>query len=294
MCHGCQVVRVSAVVLLALSLGIVNCDYSEAEQFAPAQTAAKTEAHTISDYFMDDVDISYFTQTNIHDLYNAITEQHSKTNELSDLPAGARSGVHLLQTGLAGPQKVAALCDLDADGGRWTVIQRRDDIEPRENFYRNWTAYRAGFGRLDGEFWWGLDKMSALTAATDRSYELRVNLEDFEGRRRHALYGQFSIAPESDGFRLHVSNYSGDAGDSLSTHSGQRFTTYDRDHDPYAGNCARSHRGGWWYHEKCLQSNLNGVYFKKYRADNTRGITWTTFHNSFYSLKTVTMKIRPT
>ncbi|KAF0294656.1 Angiopoietin-related protein 6 [Amphibalanus amphitrite] len=214
--------------------------------------------------------------------------------DCSDLPAGARSGVHLLQTGLAGPQKVAALCDLDADGGRWTVIQRRDDIEPRENFYRNWTAYRAGFGRLDGEFWWGLDKMSALTAATDRSYELRVNLEDFEGRRRHALYGQFSIAPESDGFRLHVSNYSGDAGDSLSTHSGQRFTTYDRDHDPYAGNCARSHRGGWWYHEKCLQSNLNGVYFKKYRADNTRGITWTTFHNSFYSLKTVTMKIRPT
>lgn len=40
----------------------------------------------------------------------------------------------------------------------------------------------------------------------------------------------FRVGPESDGFRLHVANYSGTAGDALTYfHSGRRFSTYDRD-----------------------------------------------------------------
>ena len=52
--------------------------------------------------------------------------------------------------------------------------------------------------------------LHALTGA--RNYRLRIDLEDFEGNRRFAVYSQFAVGPESDGFRLTVSGYSGNAG----------------------------------------------------------------------------------
>jgi len=46
------------------------------------------------------------------------------------------------------------------------------------DFYRNWTAYKNGFGDMDGEIFLGLDKIHALT--TERKQELLVVFEDFE------------------------------------------------------------------------------------------------------------------
>ena len=43
-------------------------------------------------------------------------------------------------------------------------------------------------------------------------YELRVNLEDFEGNKRFAKYSHFRIGNEADGYRLTVSGYTGNAG----------------------------------------------------------------------------------
>ncbi|UYV65822.1 hypothetical protein LAZ67_3005564 [Cordylochernes scorpioides] len=47
-------------------------------------------------------------------------------------------------------------CDMETDGGGWTVFQRRGQFNnPQDYFYRNWTDYRRGFGNLEKEFWLG-------------------------------------------------------------------------------------------------------------------------------------------
>lgn len=48
-------------------------------------------------------------------------------------------------------------CDLETDGGGWTVFQRRAESEQRnDEFYRPWVDYVRGFGWLDKSFWLGM------------------------------------------------------------------------------------------------------------------------------------------
>ena len=46
-------------------------------------------------------------------------------------------------------------------------------------------------------------------------YELKFDLQDFEGNTTYALYDNFSLSSEEDYFRLSIGNYSGNAGSSL-------------------------------------------------------------------------------
>ncbi|XP_037084569.1 microfibril-associated glycoprotein 4-like [Pollicipes pollicipes] len=212
--------------------------------------------------------------------------------DCSDLPTGSPSGVY--RAWLSGlPRPVPVYCDMSKDGGRWTVFQRRADITPRQNFYLNWQSYRTGFGKLDGEFWWGNEHLFRLTSQGGRRYQLRINLEDFKGGKRYALYWTFKIGPESDGYRLHVSGYEGNAGDSFRFHNNQRFSTYDRNNQRrQRRNCAQSFKGAWWYRD-CHHSNLNGRYLSGPHKSFADGIEWLHWTGHHYSLKAVEMKIRP-
>ncbi|XP_039990440.1 microfibril-associated glycoprotein 4-like isoform X2 [Xiphias gladius] len=194
----------------------------------------------------------------------------------------------------AGPTSpVQVYCDMSKDGidnsaEKWTVIQRRQD--GTVNFFMKWDHYKTGFGSATGEYWLGLETMHLLTQA--KNYELRVDMEDFEGQKVFAEYSSFSVGPESEGYMLNLGRFTrGAAGDSLSLHNGQKFTTTDKDQDTHGQNCARLCYGGFWY-SGCFGANPNGVYTWG-PSPRAAGVQWNTFKGLEYSLKTMVMKIRP-
>ncbi|XP_063961222.1 fibrinogen C domain-containing protein 1-like [Lytechinus pictus] len=177
---------------------------------------------------------------------------------------------------------------MDTDGGGWTVFQRREDGST--NFFRTWIEYHYGFGQLSGEHWLGNSKLHRLTS--QRSYELRVDLEDFEGEKSYASYDHFAVEDERDGYRLSLRGFNGTAGDSLLYHHGQPFSTRDRDDDASKGNCAKLYSGAWWF-QRCHFSNLNGKYYEGGKL-SSKGTAWYHWKNTYYSVKRSEMKIRPT
>jgi len=166
----------------------------------------------------------------------------------------------------------------------WIIIQQH--LGFTFDWQLPWADYKAGFGSIDADFWLGLDKVHLLTSS--QPYRLRVEVQKRSTNLWYsAEYWSFKIGDElNDKYRLEVSGYSGDAGDSLQYegdhgndedddddnerliglwveqyegdydgnlrfgiyyHNGMSFTTYDQDNDYFGGNCASGRGGGWWY-----------------------------------------------
>ncbi|CAK6971148.1 microfibril-associated glycoprotein 4-like [Scomber scombrus] len=179
-------------------------------------------------------------------------------------------------------------CEGEPDGGKWTVIQRR--MDGSINFYRGWDQYKTGFGQASGEYWLGLENIHLLTQR--KSYELRIEMEDFEGAKAYVHYSSFSVGPEQEGYKLSFSGFKdGGAGPSLTEHDGQKFSTFDKDQDTHSSNCAKTYLGGWWYGE-CHSVNVNGMYLWGSSIYGI-GINWSSWKGYEYSLKAIAMKIRP-
>ncbi|XP_076615169.1 microfibril-associated glycoprotein 4-like isoform X2 [Chaetodon auriga] len=200
-----------------------------------------------------------------------------------------RSGVYTIYP-LGERSAVQVYCDMQSEGGGWTVIQRR--MDGSVNFYRHWDQYKMGFGNAAGEYWLGLDNLNYLTR--NRKYELLVDMEDFEGAKALAQYSSFSVDSECDGYMLHVSGFmGGEAGDGMKHHDGLKFSTFDKDQDNWPDNCARKFLGAFWYNS-CHTTNPNGIY--RWGADKTLyavGVEWREWKGHDYSLKAISMKIRP-
>ncbi|GLV33870.1 uncharacterized protein CBL_11246 [Carabus blaptoides fortunei] len=204
---------------------------------------------------------------------------------------GTKSGVYRIQP----PQATVPFfvyCDLETNGGGWTVLQKRTD--GTLEFYKGWHDYKHGFGNIGGEFWLGLEKMHLLT--NFRVNEIYIELENFALEKKYATYSAFAIGAEVEGYPISfLGAYDGTAGDSLLYHAGQKFSTYDVDHDNWAeGNCAQSHTGAWWYNG-CDTSNLNGRYLNGELPDQYeyQGVYWYEWQGPKYSLKSSKIMIRP-
>ncbi|XP_038069176.1 ficolin-3-like [Patiria miniata] len=203
------------------------------------------------------------------------------------------SGVYTIQHG---DQDMQVYCRMEPESGKgFIVFQRRQDGSV--SFNRIWREYTEGFGDLTGEFWLGNQKLHSLTR--NRGWELVITLRAFNGDEARVRYGFFLVDSSEYNYRLDVSGFiaeGGDAGDSLSVHYRQHFSTRDADNDDVSlENCAQKFHGGWWYkgcHGDSFKSNLNGLYYNDATVADYMGIQWVTWKGKQVSLKGTEMMTR--
>ncbi|XP_027892943.1 angiopoietin-1 [Xiphophorus couchianus] len=217
-------------------------------------------------------------------------DEEKKFGDCADLyKAGFhKNSVYTIQINPQETKKV--YCNMEAAGGGWTVVQRREDGS--QDFQRTWKEYKLGFGSLLAEHWLGNEHIYQLTSR--RQNVLRIELTDWDGHQAFSLYDRFQIGNEKQNYRLFLKSHSGTAGkqSSLVIH-GADFSTKDQDNDNCSCKCALMLTGGWWF-DACGPSNLNGLYFSRgQHLGKLNGIKWHYFKGPSYSLRGTTMMIRP-
>lgn len=81
-------------------------------------------------------------------------------------------------------------------------------------------------------------------------------------------------------------------GDGLNYNTNMKFSTRDQDNDECDCDCANERRSAWWF-DYCAFANPNGLYTDSEKTGSTYYIMWSKWKNSYMSLKTMQLMIRP-
>ncbi|XP_007522599.2 angiopoietin-related protein 3 [Erinaceus europaeus] len=225
----------------------------------------------------------------------ALHLNETKDAECNDIPAdcttifnrGERpSGIYSIRAGNS--QMFNVYCDVTS-GTSWTLIQRRTDGS--QNFNETWENYKRGFGRLEGEFWLGLEKIYSIVQQS--TYILRIELEDWEDNKFYLEYS-FHLGNHETNYRLQLVEITGNVTNAF-LEKDLVFSTWDHKAEGQTG-CTESYSGGWWWRDVCGENSLNGKYSKsraKSKAEERGGICWKTQDGKLYSIKSTKMMIHP-
>ena len=194
----------------------------------------------------------YDTATMKEDLVSATGVHYNiEIRDCKDLyNLGARvSGVY--EVNWMGRMKKNIRCNMEIDGGGWTVFQRR--YEPlTKNFDLNWDSYKQGFGDEYKEFWLGNDLIHEITSS--KPHYILVFGKKANGETAISKYGSFYIENEGESYKIHFNDTVLTNTESLNSFSdvsngkldGMKFSTKDRDNDLKGYNCATD-RGAFWF-----------------------------------------------
>ena len=195
------------------------------------------------------------------------------------------SGVYLLNK-FCGDDCIKAETYCDTSNGGWLVVQRRQDGSV--DFNRTWVEYEDGFGKLTGEFWYGLRALHCLTG--QGGWEMRMDIKLANGTNIFLQYEQFKVASAKDKYKLTVGGFQGTTTDPMAIHNQMNFTTEDNNNNIYNHdiNCALLYGpadpvGGWWY-RSCWRIAPNIIY-------NRADIVY--LNNQWHALPFIEIKIRP-
>ncbi|MEE6504964.1 hypothetical protein FKM82_005391 [Ascaphus truei] len=128
------------------------------------------------------------------------TAQNCK--ELLDQGASLNGWYTICPGGMA---PLTVLCDMETDGGGWIVFQRR--LDGSVDFFRDWNSYKRGFGNQVSEFWLGNENIHLLTSTG--TFQLRIDLTDFDNNQTYATYSSFRMAGESENYTLSLGSFTG-------------------------------------------------------------------------------------
>ena len=134
----------------------------------------------------------------------------------------------------------------------------QQNINGSSIFNRSWAQFKVGFNDSGGNYWLGNELIHRLTFAF--RYKLRFDLQSHNTSNwYYAEYSSFRVLGEEYHYRLHVDGYSGNAGDAFGSvhHNQQMFTTYDRDNDRWAHNCAAWRGGAGFWYGACDTAQIN-------------------------------------
>ncbi|XP_041063844.1 angiopoietin-2-like [Carcharodon carcharias] len=169
---------------------------------------AMQRSHESSTLLHIHASLIYDLQAQVHNLSTQLEQTHSNSNcslhhhpdlqYVRNCPIDcasiyyngvSQSGVYTITPSIGG-LPIRVYCDMDTAGGGWIVIQQR--IDGTTNFNRSWREYREGFGELSAEFWWGNDHIHDVT--NQEEYSLRIDLEDWNYRKKFGMYETFRIS----------------------------------------------------------------------------------------------------
>nr|APD78563.1 ficolin [Macrobrachium rosenbergii] len=196
------------------------------------------------------------------------------------LRGSRRSGFYDIARGGAG-DPVNVLCDLQTNGGGWTVFLNRDSQMAAVSFNRSWLDYKKGFGEQSSGFWLGNELLHILTSG-DEPVTLRVEAKDLRGDTKWGEWNVFKVDSEEHKYQLTVEKQRATStlGDSLEKNNGCRFSTWDQDNDNFnVFECAHGHSGtgGWWYN-KCGNTRPTGDLSAK-EVDTSDLVYWAYWGN---------------